>query len=68
MNNSNIWKIIDSYFSNNPQCLVQHHIESYDDFFKKLILQLKYAIKTYKIKKRNETHKKWIYNAHQKKG
>ena len=34
MDNSNIWKIIDSYFSNNPQCLVQHHIESYDDFFK----------------------------------
>jgi DNA-directed RNA polymerase II subunit RPB2 len=29
-----LWKIIDSYFRDNPQNLVQHHIESYDDFFK----------------------------------
>ena len=27
-----IWKIIDIYFRDNPQCLVKHHIESYDDF------------------------------------
>ena len=40
MDNSNIWKIIDSYFSNNPQCLVQHHIESYDDFFKSGVYQI----------------------------
>ena len=27
-----IWKIIDIYFRDNPQSLVKHHIESYDDF------------------------------------
>ena len=27
-----IWKLIDIYFRDNPQCLVKHHIESYDDF------------------------------------
>ena len=27
-----IWKIIDIYFRDNPQALVKHHIESYDDF------------------------------------
>jgi DNA-directed RNA polymerase II subunit RPB2 len=28
------WKFIDSYFKDNSQCLVNHHIESYNDFFK----------------------------------
>ena len=27
------WKFIDSYFKDNNQCLVNHHIESYNDFF-----------------------------------
>ena len=27
-----IWKIIDVYFRDNPQALVRHHIESYNDF------------------------------------
>lgn len=27
-----IWKIIDIYFRDNPQALVRHHIESYNDF------------------------------------
>jgi DNA-directed RNA polymerase II subunit RPB2 len=35
-----VWKIIDSYFRDNPQCLVTHHIESYNDFFKKGIFQI----------------------------
>jgi DNA-directed RNA polymerase II subunit RPB2 len=34
------WKIIDSYFNDNPQCLVRHHTESYNDFFKKGIFQI----------------------------
>jgi DNA-directed RNA polymerase II subunit RPB2 len=34
MDSNVLWKIIDSYFHDNPQNLVQHHIESYDDFFK----------------------------------
>jgi len=27
------WKIIDTYFRDNPQNLVAHHLDSYDDFF-----------------------------------
>jgi len=40
MENSTIWKIIDKYFEDNPQCLVRHHIESYNDFFKNGIFQI----------------------------
>ena len=27
------WEFIDSYFKDNKQCLVKHHIESYNAFF-----------------------------------
>ena len=40
MDNNTIWKIIDSYFQENPQALVSHHIESYNDFFKNGIFQI----------------------------
>jgi DNA-directed RNA polymerase II subunit RPB2 len=40
MDNSTIWKIIDTYFRDNPQSLVSHHIESYNDFFKNGIFQI----------------------------
>jgi len=40
MENSAIWKIIDKYFEDNPQSLVRHHIESYNDFFKNGIYQI----------------------------
>ena len=40
MDNQEIWKIIDKYFGDNPQSLVRHHIDSYDDFFKKGIYQV----------------------------
>ena len=29
-----IWNIIDKYFKENTHSLVEHHIESYNDFFK----------------------------------
>ena len=35
-----VWNIIDSYFKDNPQVLVRHHIESYNDFFKTRIFQM----------------------------
>ena len=35
-----IWKLIDTYFQDNPQALVRHHIESYNDFFKNGIFQI----------------------------
>ena len=28
------WKVIDKYFKENPNCLVSHHLESFNDFFK----------------------------------
>jgi DNA-directed RNA polymerase II subunit RPB2 len=40
MDNAKIWKIMDSYFQENPQALVSHHIESYNDFFKHGIFQI----------------------------
>ena len=40
MDNSVIFKILDSYFQDNPQRLVAHHIESYNDFFKNGIFQI----------------------------
>ena len=34
------WNIINKYFEDNPQCLVSHHLESYDDFFKNGIYKI----------------------------
>ena len=35
MDKENIsWKLIDKYFKDNPENLVSHHLESYNDFFK----------------------------------
>ena len=35
MDKDNIsWKLIDKYFKDNPNCLVAHHLESFNDFFK----------------------------------
>ena len=28
------WKLIDKYFKDNPNCLVAHHLESFNDFFR----------------------------------
>ena len=40
MESVNLWKIIHSNFDDNPQSLVTHHIESYNDFFKHGIHQI----------------------------
>ncbi len=34
------WDIIDKHFTDNPQSLVRHHIESYNDFFKTTIFKI----------------------------
>lgn len=35
MDKENIsWKLIDKYFNDNPNCLVSHHLESFNEFFK----------------------------------
>jgi len=40
MDNATIWKILDTYFHDNPQALVRHHIDSYNDFYKNGIYQI----------------------------
>ena len=40
MDNATIWNIIDTYFQDNPQALVRHHIDSYNDFFKNGIFHI----------------------------
>ena len=40
MDTQTTWKIINRYFEDNPQCLVTHHIESYNDFFRNGIFQI----------------------------
>jgi DNA-directed RNA polymerase II subunit RPB2 len=36
------WKIIDKYFKDNPNCLVSHHLDSYNDFIKNGIRRIFY--------------------------
>lgn len=38
--NATIWKIIQTYFNENPQAFVSHHVESYNDFFDSGIYQI----------------------------
>ena len=40
MDESITWNIIDKYFNDNPNILVEHHIESYNDFFKHDIFKI----------------------------
>ena len=41
MNKENIsWKLIDKYFNDNPNCLVSHHLESFNDLYKYGIRQI----------------------------
>jgi DNA-directed RNA polymerase II subunit RPB2 len=40
LDEKDIWNIIDCYFRDNPQSLVRHHIESYNDFFKEDIFRI----------------------------
>lgn len=40
MDTSTTWKIIDSHFRDNPQSLVRHHLDSYNDFYKTSIFQI----------------------------
>jgi DNA-directed RNA polymerase II subunit RPB2 len=40
MDDETLWKIIHSHFEENPQYLVSHHLESYDDFFENGIFNI----------------------------
>jgi DNA-directed RNA polymerase II subunit RPB2 len=60
MDEETIWKIIDKYFKSNPNILVSHHLDSYNDFMKngiKRIFKEKNPIKI--IKKQNPITKEF---------
>ena len=40
MDETVIWSIIDKYFKNNPNVLVEHHLESFNDFFRNDIFRI----------------------------
>ena len=40
MESNTLWRIINKYFEENPQYLVAHHLESYNDFFHKDIFEI----------------------------
>ena len=40
MDNATLWNMIDMYFNDNPSALVNHHIESYNDFFENGIFKI----------------------------
>ena len=40
LENNTLWRLIHTHFNENPQYLVSHHIESYNDFFKKDIFDI----------------------------
>ena len=40
MDDNFVWNIIDKHFAENPQSLVRHHVESFDDFYKHGIYKL----------------------------
>jgi DNA-directed RNA polymerase beta subunit len=40
MDSNTLWRIINKYFEDNPNYLVSHHLESYNDFFKKDIFEI----------------------------
>jgi DNA-directed RNA polymerase II subunit RPB2 len=64
-NNDNvIWNIIDKYFQDNPNILVKHHLDSYNDFFNKKIYNIfkeKNPIKLFK--EQDEKTKDFKYKA-----
>ena len=40
MDSNTLWRIINKHFEDNPNYLVSHHLESYNDFFKKGIFDI----------------------------
>ena len=42
------WKLLNLYFKDNPSFLINHHLESYNDFFKNGLPQL--------LKEKNPIH------------
>ena len=56
------WTIIDRYFKDHPDFLIQHHLTSYDDFIQKRIPQIIREQNPVVIMKNPDPSKKDIYN------
>ncbi len=55
-----VWDIIDCYFKENPQCLVRHHVDSYNDFYREDIFRIFNEMNPIKIvSKFDETTKQY---------
>ena len=64
INDTLIWNIIDKYFQDNPNILVRHHLDSYNDFFNNKIYNIfreKNPIKIFK--EQDENRKDFKYKA-----
>ena len=48
------WKIIDTYFNDNPEILVSHHLDSYNDFYNYGINRIFYENNPVRFQERNE--------------
>ena len=65
MNSEVIWKIIDTYFNDNPYALISHHLDSYNNFFKSGLHQIfkqKNPIRI--LKQQDETTKDFNLECH----
>jgi DNA-directed RNA polymerase II subunit RPB2 len=59
MDKENIsWKLIDKYFKDNPNCLVSHHLESFNDFFRSGIKRIFYENNPIRFIEREEETEK----------
>ena len=68
MNEPNIQKIIDKYFEDNPNALVGHHIDSYNDFFKMVLPGFSRKNPLRIIKEYNDTTKDFDFDLGGKNG
>ena len=58
------WLVIDKFFANDPNLLVKHHLESYNDFFNNKIHNIfKEKNPILIIKEQNDTTKEYNYRA-----
>ena len=46
------WKIIDKYFNENKNCLVEHHLDSFNSFYSNDIFQIFNELNPIKIRKK----------------
>ena len=58
-----VWELIDTYFKDNPYCLVSHQLESYNDFFENGIKQVFKEKNPLLFRKGEDANKEFSFNA-----